>query len=87
MATEVDDEKALSDGGSMLCLMSVSDSEASSEGGDTENVFSSDEDWFSEVGEDASQLDDKGWDSEDIPEQSRETLVATESVRPGLHAN
>jgi hypothetical protein len=81
-AMESGDERVSSDNGSMPGLQSVSDSssECSEVGG---TGLSDDEDWFSEVGEDASELDDIGWTSDDLPEES---LVATEPAKPGQYA-
>jgi len=43
---------------------------------ETDNISNDDLDWFSEVGEDAGELDDEGWNSEDedIPHTHEFTL-------------
>ena len=81
MAMGSDDETALLDGGSMPGLEAVSDS--SSECPDVVETPSFEEDWFSEVGEDASELDDIKWQSDDL---HKEALIATTPVKPGQYS-
>jgi Zinc knuckle len=78
VAVGSDDEMALSDDGSMPDLEAVSDS--SSECSDNP---SSDKDWFSEAGDNGSELDNAEWRSDKLPE---EVLVATTPARPGQYS-
>jgi Zinc knuckle len=78
VAVGSDDEMALSDDGSMPNLEAVSDSSS-----ECSNNLSSNEGWFSEAGDNGSELDDVEWRSDDLPE---EVLVATTPARPGQYS-
>ena len=80
-AVDSDDETALSDDGSMPDLEAVL--ESSSRYSNMEESSSFEEDCFSDVGDDASELDDEAWRFDDLPE---EALVATTPARPGKYS-
>ena len=77
-AWAADDEMALSDDESMSGLETVLDSSS-----ECFNIEAYDGDWFSEVEDDASKLDDMEWKHDDLPE---EALIATTSAKPGQYS-